>query len=172
MIGTRDLGNNPRVDHHLSRRVGKEVYQQDDPRGASIEMDPLSPTQQQTYGATGTFRPKTSAAFKNNAYNTLSSSQELEYTTSSGGAAAQGSWLNRAGLRVRNSDSGVQVTRVLDGTPAQRAGLHTGDQIAYANHRPTRSQHELQTIVERSSGPVLLQVSRRGFQKLMLTVHL
>ena len=175
VIATRDLNTHPRVDHHLSRKIGKEIYEQNDPRGASIEVDPLSPKQSDTYGGMHA-RPKTSAAFKNSAYNTLSSSQELDYcsspSASASAATGTGSWLQRSGLKLRNHDSGVQVTRVMDGSAAQAAGLKTADLISYANHRPTRSTHELQQIVDRAHGPVLLQISRRGYQKLLITVHL
>jgi len=76
------------------------------------------------------------------------------------------------GFKVRDGDAnGVVVYRVSPGEAAERAGVRTGDVIIYVNNRPSRSIAEFRQVINNSTGPISLQVRRRGVQKLLLTVH-
>ncbi|MGE3780040.1 MAG: PDZ domain-containing protein, partial [Pirellulaceae bacterium] len=63
--------------------------------------------------------------------------------------------------RLAPQDRAVAITRVLPGTPAQRAGLETGDIILSADDARVQSLSDLSQALEDSRGRVRLQVINR-----------
>ena len=76
------------------------------------------------------------------------------------GKVARG-WL---GVEVDVGESGVFVTGVVDGSPAQESGLLPRDIILEFNEMPVRSYHELLRCVasERPATRVQLKIDRNG----------
>jgi hypothetical protein len=70
----------------------------------------------------------------------------------------------RDGLDLRDNDSGVLVNRVVDGSPADRAGLRNGDLIIRFNSRSVESPEALATLVgdARNGQDIALEIVRRG----------
>lgn len=57
---------------------------------------------------------------------------------------------------------GLLVLDLADGTPAQRAGLESGDVIVRAAGREVHDIATFRAILARSAGPVALEITRRG----------
>jgi hypothetical protein len=151
VISTRDIG--PINGFHHSRRFGTEVFHPQDQRHAGIEED------SQPFSGSMSARPR-SAAFR----------QVGQQAMTARGAPPANS--DTIGFKVRDGDAnGVVVYRVAPGEAAERAGVRQGDVVVYVNNRPSRNLNEFRQVINGSVGPVLLQVRRRGVQKLMLTVH-
>ena len=74
----------------------------------------------------------------------------------------------RDGLDL-HSDAGVLVSRVVPGSPADRAGLHPGDVIVRYNSRAVESPESLQRLVgdSHSGQDVALDVVRHGRQETL-----
>jgi len=103
-----------------------------------------------------------------------SSASALSSSTSSSldGEDGVSSFTAKVGFRVRNSHAnGVIVYSINPGEAAERAGLHVSDIVIYANNRPTRNLTEFRSVVNNTSGPIYLQVLRRGTKKLLITIH-
>ena len=79
----------------------------------------------------------------------------------------------RLGVELgEDSDNGALVTRVLDGTPADRAGLKAGDVITeFDGHKVDGSDDLRRMVREHEAGDVDVRVERRG-QERTLTAHL
>ncbi len=86
----------------------------------------------------------------------------------------------KLGVFAANTDTGVRVTRVIPGTPAQQAGLERGDtivtidgyQIGYVNGRPYPLGEELQRRAGRTGRVSLLVHNWRNGQLLNREVQL
>jgi regulator of sigma E protease len=62
------------------------------------------------------------------------------------------------------------VGRVLSGSPAERAGLRSGDRIVAANGKPVTQLSEFDDIVDKAAGaPIVLRI-RRGAAELEITL--
>lgn len=167
ILSAREVG--PITGFHHSRRIGTEVYHPLDARHAGIEEDtaPFSgslgrPLSSNGSRNNGTFRKSGQQAMLG-AGNTAPARNPLGLSTD----------LDKSiGFKVRDGDAnGVVVYRVTPGEAAERAGVRNGDVIIYVNNRPSRNLAEFRSVLNGSGGPVLLQVRRRGVQKLSLTVH-
>ncbi|WP_087016648.1 Do family serine endopeptidase [Thaumasiovibrio subtropicus] len=64
------------------------------------------------------------------------------------------------GAELVNTDGGVKVDSVREGSPAARAGLMTDDVIIGVNRKRISNLGELRKILERSSGAIALNVQR------------
>jgi peroxiredoxin len=86
------------------------------------------------------------------------------------GPAEEPPWL---GIGIEAGKVGVKVTDVIEGTPAHRAGMRVGDEIARVGVQPTRTPLELQAIVggHKSGERVRLTVVR-GSRRLHLEATL
>jgi regulator of sigma E protease len=80
-------------------------------------------------------------------------------------------FIHVVGLPVEKS---VELGRILDGSAAAQAGLHTGDVVIALNGRPIERIHELKAQITASAGQTLhLQVRRDGqVLTLPVTPHL
>jgi serine protease Do/serine protease DegQ len=67
--------------------------------------------------------------------------------------------------------TGVFVQDVADGSPADAAGIETGDIITSANQKPVTTPKELVDIVTAGKGKVLLLNIRRGDTAVFLTIQ-
>jgi peroxiredoxin len=69
-------------------------------------------------------------------------------------------WL---GVGIENGERGVLITEVIEGTPAERAGMLVGDEIVRLDGRPLASKEDLLTRLHgRKSGElVAMEVARR-----------
>lgn len=72
------------------------------------------------------------------------------------------------GAALRASAGGVQVTRTLRGSIAERAGVESGDLIIRFNGRDVVSARDLQDLIDGARGAILVEVSRDG-ETLRLT---
>ena len=71
----------------------------------------------------------------------------------------------RLGISWREDEAdpgSVLLTRVVPGSPAQRAGLRAGDRIYEAAGQPFRDGRELLDVIGAVSGPLDLVVDRGG----------
>lgn len=168
LIAARDVG--PINGFHHSRRIGSEVFHAHDERHALIEEDhqPMSGTLGRPLASTtGTKRSLNHSGVFNRtgpSASMRSASQSFSSTTTEPDRAI--------GFKVRDTpENGVQVYRVVPSEAAERAGLRRNDIILYVNNRPTRNLTEFRQVLNASGGPVLMQVRRRGVQKLSLIVH-
>lgn len=59
-------------------------------------------------------------------------------------------------------DSGVLVTAIKPGSPAEKSGLQSGDIITGINQSTVTSLKEVKSLLEKSSGNVLLNIKRNG----------
>lgn len=168
VLSYRDIG--PVNGFHHSRRLGTEVFHPQDPRHAMVEEDqqPFSGTNRGPASAKQQQQPHTG---RSNTFR--SSGQAISGSNTARSELGTTSDLDRSiGFKVRDGDAnGVVVYRVSPGEAAERAGVRTGDVVIYCNNRPSRNLAEFRQVLNASSGPVLLQVRRRGAQKLMLTLH-
>lgn len=76
-----------------------------------------------------------------------------------------------SGLSV-SEDQGVLIVRVIDNSPAAKAGLRAGDVIQKVNNQPAKDGRLIQQMVEKSGigGNLQVEVSRNG-QNLSLVVR-
>ncbi|MBW4486711.1 MAG: trypsin-like peptidase domain-containing protein [Trichocoleus desertorum ATA4-8-CV12] len=67
------------------------------------------------------------------------------------------------GIKV-TQDQGVLIVKVLDGSPADKAGLQQGDVIQKINNKPVRTASEVQEMVEASvvGAQLNLEINRNG----------
>ena len=67
------------------------------------------------------------------------------------------------GIKV-TQDQGVLIVKVLDGSPADKAGLKQGDVIQKINNKPVRTASEVQEMVEASvvGAQLNLEINRNG----------
>lgn len=85
-------------------------------------------------------------------------------------SAPGGGWL---GVGIRPASGGVAVTEVIDGTPAESAGLKKGDVITAVDKTPVRDPRELiEQISRRSPGARVTLSVRRAFRSLSLATTL
>ena len=79
-------------------------------------------------------------------------------------------WL---GVGIEDGQRGVRITEVIDGTPAERAGLAIGDEIVQLDGRPLQAADDLQTRLHgrKSGAQVALEVARGG-RRLRMRVTL
>jgi serine protease Do len=101
-----------------------------------------------------------------------SASTDTGPRSSTGGARPSDSTLEGLGVAELGADTrrafeiddsvkgGVVVTRVLPGTPVQRAGLRPGDVILEVNRRPVASIKELGAELGKTKGSVLMLIHR------------
>jgi putative serine protease PepD len=77
------------------------------------------------------------------------------------------------GVRLTEADEGVGVGEVLEGEPAEAAGLKTGDVVLEAGGKPVESADDIQTAVAaRKPGEKLELKIRRGDDERTVTVTL
>jgi S1-C subfamily serine protease len=83
---------------------------------------------------------------------------------SNGDPASQDAYLGVYGRRVRMPRTGVEVRRVVPGSPAERAGILEGDILLVLAGRPTRGVDELHDFLAELPAEVPLPVRflRRG----------
>jgi serine protease Do len=101
-----------------------------------------------------------------------SASTDTGPRSSTGGARPSDSTLEGLGVAELGADTrrafeiddsvkgGVVVTRVLPGTPVQRAGLRPGDVILEVNRKPVASIKELGAELGKTKGSVLMLIHR------------
>jgi peroxiredoxin len=79
-------------------------------------------------------------------------------------------WL---GVGIENGQRGVRITEVIDGTPAERAGLAVDDEIVRVDGRPLQATDDLQTRLHgrKSGDQVSLEVAR-GNRRLRMRATL
>ncbi|HEY9861267.1 MAG TPA: PDZ domain-containing protein, partial [Candidatus Obscuribacterales bacterium] len=67
------------------------------------------------------------------------------------------------GIKV-TQDQGVLIVKVLDDSPANKAGLQQGDVIQKINNKPVRTASEVQEMVEASvvGAQLNLEINRNG----------
>jgi peroxiredoxin len=81
-----------------------------------------------------------------------------------GSAAERPPWL---GVGIEDGERGVRITEVIDGTPADRAGLAVGDEIVRLDGRPLGAADDLQTRLHgRQSGDGVWLDVARGTRRL------
>jgi peroxiredoxin len=79
-------------------------------------------------------------------------------------------WL---GVGIADGQRGVRVTEVIDGTPAARAGILVGDEIARIDGRPLATTDDLFTRLQgRKSGDELALEVARGVRRLRIRATL
>ena len=79
-------------------------------------------------------------------------------------------WL---GVRIEQDPVGVRVTKVLENTPAQKAGIFTQDVITEFDNTPVHTSRELQKLVADSAPNMQVTIKiRRGQQELQRNVVL
>ncbi len=66
-------------------------------------------------------------------------------------------------------DPGIEVTEVVDASPAYQRGLRKGDIITAANRRPIQTIQELTEIARSNS--ILFLLVQRGDRALMLQIR-
>ncbi len=73
------------------------------------------------------------------------------------------------GVRLDTAAGAVRVVAVLPGSPAERAGLHSGDQIIEVNHRPVARPAEVISSVSasRAGSTIPIVVSRSGSRQVV-----
>jgi membrane-associated protease RseP (regulator of RpoE activity) len=103
----------------------------------------------------------------------LEGMQDMQGFHGPSGMMAFGLGRGRLGVELGDdSDNGVVVTRVLDGTPADHAGLKAGDVITGFDGHKVDSGDDLRRMVrEHDAGDVEVRVERRGAEHT-LTAHL
>jgi hypothetical protein len=82
--------------------------------------------------------------------------------------------LAKAGLALKSTEEGLEVTQVIDGGPFARAGLRTGDRILAVDRENPKTVEEFRKLVRRNALPfrvISLLISRQGV-RLKLLVHL
>ena len=85
-------------------------------------------------------------------------------------AVASRGWL---GVELDSSGAGARIVRVLAGSPAERVGLKTGDQVVRADGIEVRGPRELARIVgAHSAGETALLVVRVGNVERVVPVAL
>ncbi len=68
-------------------------------------------------------------------------------------------------------DQGVVVTNVVDGGPAERAGMRRGDVILEVNQQPVKSPDDVKKVIDRmKAGDMALLRVRRGDQAVFLAI--
>lgn len=171
VLSARDVG--PVNGFHHSRRIGTEVFHPQDPRHQGVDEDQYQFSGSST--ARGNGKPQPQQQPNTSRSNTFRSTGQQAVGGSSTARSSLGSTTDvdrSIGFKVRDGDAnGVVVYRVAPGEAAERAGLRTGDVIIYVNNRPSRNLAEFRSVLSASSGPVQLQVRRRGAQKLMLSLY-
>jgi carboxyl-terminal processing protease len=86
-----------------------------------------------------------------------------QYREMKGDAAGQ---FGGVGIEVDVRDNVLTVLSVMEGTPAQRAGLLAGDQILRIDDQPTRGTGDyVQRMRGKKGTPVRLQLLRRGWKE-------
>jgi len=182
VLGTREIGPVRGAGHH-SRRIGNEVYHPLDERTRDIEQDEAPDDIYKTRGnsipnrslpprgsQSARHAPRAAQVQPQNYTQASDTNSLLDAPTSQDDANS--AFTSKIGFRVKNTNqNGVVVYRVAAGEAAERAGLHVSDVIIYANNKPTRNLTEFRSVVNNSTGPIYVQVRRRGGQKLLLTVH-
>jgi len=170
LLQSKEVG--PVRGKHHSRAVGNEVFHVQDERLRDIDLDSIPDDMAR---ASIQDRPQSQG---NNApqYNRgpPPGSQSQRGRTPQGArpqAAAQQRQAAPIGMKLRNTNSnGVLVYQVNPGEAAERAGVNTNDVVTYVNNRPTRNLTEFREVINNSSGPLLVQIARRGVRKLMVTI--
>ena len=69
-------------------------------------------------------------------------------------------------------EGGILVTRVVEGTPAEQAGIRAGDVIVAWEGTPLRKQHDVHEMISRSKpgDEIELLISRRGIESRTFVV--
>lgn len=165
LLQSKEVG--PVRGKHHSRAVGNEVFHVQDERLRDVDLDSIpddmarariSNSRPQSQGPPQAQRQPPSQRAR--------TPQQMR-------AVAQVQPVRQApiGMKLRNTNSnGVVVYQVNPGESAERAGVQTNDVVTYVNNRPTRNLTEFREVMNNSSGPLLIQVARRGVRKLMLTI--
>jgi len=115
----------------------------------------------------GEFQPKTTAAVDKN------SNRNVEPAQGKLGLSLQPLTPQLARqLELKDAASGLVVTGVQDGSPADDAGIQKGDIILQINRQEIKTAVELQSAVARAKGNSLLLLINREGQTLFLTVQI
>jgi hypothetical protein len=81
------------------------------------------------------------------------------------------------GLVVMNTHTphtdgtGVVVTKINRGGPAEASGLRVNDIVVTAHNQPTLTVADFRNVVARVPGPLRLQVNRDGRQNVKITIY-
>jgi len=183
VLQTREIGPVKGIPHH-SRKIGNEVYHPLDERTRDIDQDEHPDDIYKVRGGNNNRNglnvsgPRGSqtarlAANRSAQVQPVSTQDDQHMNLSASNSDdANSSFTSKIGFRVKNTNqNGVVVYQVAPGEAAERAGLHVSDVVIYANNKPTRNLTEFRSVVNNSTGPIYVQVKRRGGQKLLLTVH-
>ena len=77
------------------------------------------------------------------------------------------------GVEAKDTNEGLRITRVLEGSPAEKAGLKEGDIVVRADDRDMAGLSDLREIVRRHNTDDEITVTvRRGDEELDLKVKL
>lgn len=169
LLQSKEVG--PVRGKHHSRAVGNEVFHVADDRLRDIDLDSIPDDMARASlnnNGPSTYDSAPQRAVPQNAH------QSQRSRTPQPAVARQFAPSKESepiGMKLRNTNSnGVVVYQVNPGEAAERAGINTNDVVTYVNNRPTRNLTEFREVLNNSSGPLLVQVSRRGVRKLMLTI--
>jgi len=166
LLQSKEVG--PVRQKHHSRSVGNEVFHVQDERLRDIDLDSIPDDMAR---ASLTDRPQSQTGRGMTPQAGSQSQRARPKSQQMARPAAQPRQQAPIGMKLRNTNSnGVVVYQVNPGESAERAGVNTNDVITYVNNRPTRNLTEFREVLNNSSGPLLVQVARRGVRKLMLTI--
>lgn len=170
LLQSKEVG--PVRGKHHSRAVGNEVFHVMDERLRDIDLDSIPDDMAR---ASIQNRPQSQGNnVSQNSRGPQPGSQSQRGRTPQGVRPAPAARQNEAapiGMKLRNTNSnGVLVYQVNPGEAAERAGVNSNDVVTYVNNRPTRNLTEFREVINNSSGPLLVQIARRGVRKLMVTI--
>jgi len=170
LLQSKEIGP-VRAKHH-SRAVGNEVFHVQDERLRDIDLDSIP--DDMARASLNDQRPQSqgyNAPQQRTAPSGSQSSRARPSAKTIGRPQPAARPSAPIGMKLRNTNSnGVVVYQVNPGEAAERAGVQNSDVITYVNNRPTRNLTEFREVLNNSSGPLLVQVARRGVRKLMVTI--
>lgn len=158
------------TETHFDQTLGVEVFQTDAVADPSSRGAPVVNGAGEVVGVVAAIRGASDAQGLAIAAG-LDTIRQLVNFVSDGGTGA----LPRAriGVALRTSPTGVIIRSVIDGSPAQRAGVEAGDRVVSIDQQPVRQYEEVMAIIraKRPGDTLELTVDRDG-QTEQLTVTL
>jgi len=173
LYSSRDLGRVPGM--HAARSIGNEVYSRNSRNVACLDED-SNPGD--TAGITMSSIPQ--GRFAANAPTAPAQAGPpgpAAYAPAQGTLPPEPLRNGMIGCVVMNTHTrhtdgtGVVVTKVNNGGPAEAAGLRTNDIITHVHNQPTPTVADFRNVVSRVPGPLRVQVNRDGRQGVKLTIY-